>query len=87
MDENKKQFQCLGDCLKCRAVGDRRVQWQYCSAQFTYNTMRMIEALQTSVNELKEKVEAMQGNEATIFNPIEIAQEGDGAKKDAPKEN
>lgn len=70
MDENQR-FQCNGDCLNCRAIADRKVQWQYCSAQHTYNAMRMIEALQKSVEtmqgtvrEMSAKIEAIQNSEA-----------------------
>lgn len=78
MDENQK-FQCNGDCLNCRAISERKVQWQYCSAQHTYNTMRMIEALQLSfvsmqgtVKELAEKIEAIQNSEAVAIDTAAI---------------
>ena len=92
----QQQFKCNGDCLNCRKLpNERREQWQYCSSQFTYNSMRMIgdiqeslKTMQGTVEELKEKVEAIQNGEAEIFNPAEeksetpinpIAQSGDGA--------
>ena len=91
MEQNEqKKFQCTGDCLTCRSANDRKIQWQYCAAQFTYNTMRMIETMQEAlsamrgtVDELKEKVDAIQNSEATVFDPSEssdesIAQEGYG---------
>lgn len=79
MEEKQKQFVCTGDCIKCEPI-----QRQYCSAQFTYNTMRMVEDLVVTVADLKTKVEAIQGNEALLFDPThpiveEKAQEGDGA--------
>lgn len=75
MEQN--QFKCSGDCLNCRMNPvERKTQWQYCAAQFTYNTMRMIEAMQGSlsslsgtVEELKVKVEAIQNSEANVFDP------------------
>ena len=81
----ENQFRCSGDCLNCRKQpNERREQWQYCAAQFTYNSMRMIADLQGTVKDLKEKIEAIQNNEATIFDPTAtlkpIAQEGDGAE-------
>lgn len=99
------KFKCSGDCLNCRVnPNERKTQWQYCAAQFTYNSMRMIEALHTEINvirgtveELKEKVEAIQNSETDVFYPVEeddkpdipitpIAQEGDGVVEvDAPK--
>lgn len=66
-----KQFQCTGDCLKCLSV-----QRQYCASQNAYNTMRMmqdmfkmIDSLSGRVGELKEKVNAIQDNEAMVFDP------------------
>ena len=54
------------------------LQRQYCASQFTYNNMRMIEdmrgmiiALQGTVDELKAKIEAIQGNEASLFDPTD----------------
>ena len=79
MEENK--FKCSGDCLNCRKLpNERREQWQYCAAQFTYNSMRMIEDLQKTVADLAAKVEAIQNNEASVFSTMEDkAQEGVGA--------
>ena len=69
----QQQFKCTGDCLKCHSN-----QRQYCSAQFTYNTMRMVEDLFIDVSkmagtiqEIKTKLEAIQGNEALLFDPTE----------------
>lgn len=76
MEQNQNQFKCSGDCLNCRAVNDRKIQWQYCAAQFTYNSMRMIEtmqgalsAMQGTIDELKDKIDAIQNSEATVFDP------------------
>ena len=86
MEENK--FKCSGDCLNCRKLpNERREQWQYCAAQFTYNSMRMIgdmqesmKAMQGAVEEMKAKIEAIQNSEATALSTIEeTAQEGVGA--------
>ena len=63
MDE--KKFICSGDCLQCS-----KEQRAYCSSQFTYNTLRMVEALQKSVEELSAKVDAMQGG-GQVFNPTQ----------------
>ena len=98
MEQNQNQFKCSGDCLNCRAVNDRRVQWQYCAAQFSYNALRTMQTMQESITlmsgeikEMKDKIEAIQNSEATVFDPntetlIEtqppvtpIAQEGAGA--------
>ena len=90
-ENNKNQFKCSGDCLNCRVnPNERRTQWQYCAAQFTYNSMRMIEALHGEMKEIQTKIDAIQNNEASVFNPNEekpeipinpIAQEGDGAEE------
>lgn len=79
MEENK--FKCSGDCLNCRKLpNERREQWQYCAAQFTYNSMRMIEDLQKTIADMKVKIEAIQNNEASVFSTMEEkAQEGVGA--------
>ena len=90
MEQNKQQnqFKCSGDCLNCRINPiERKTQWQYCAAQFTYNTMRMIESMQSSlgamsgtIKELQSKIEAIQNVEANVFDPTsDTAQEGDGA--------
>ena len=73
---NQNQFKCSGDCLNCRAVNDRRIQWQYCAAQFSYNALRTMQTMQDAltsisgeVKELKEKIEAIQNSEAMVFAP------------------
>jgi len=96
------KFKCSGDCLNCRVnPNERKTQWQYCAAQFTYNTMRMVETLHNGLNtmrgtmeELRERVEAIQNSEAMVLAPDaeeehgikveDIAQIGDGAEIDAP---
>ena len=74
--QHKQKFQCTGDCLNCRAINDRRLQWQYCASQFSYNAMRMIQQMQASmeamagtIEELKAKVNAIQDSEAMVFDP------------------
>lgn len=74
---NQNQFKCSGDCLNCRvSPNERKTQWQYCAAQFTYNTMRMVETLQNdlktmtgTVSEMRERIEAIQNSEADVFDP------------------
>ena len=89
MAEN--QFKCTGDCFKCQPL-----QRQYCAAQWSYNGLRIMEDMQKSlssmqgtVEELKAKIDAIQGNESLLFDPTsgvseiptnqDIAQEGSGA--------
>ncbi len=74
--QEQKKFQCGGDCLNCRAVNDRKIQWQYCAAQFTYNSMRMLESMQGAlaemqgaVKELAVKIDAIQNSEGEVLNP------------------
>ena len=73
---NQNQFKCSGDCLNCRAVKDRRVQWQYCAAQFSYNALRTMQTMQEAfgvmsgeIKELKDKIDAIQNSEAMVFAP------------------
>ena len=75
-ENNQNQFRCSGDCLTCRAINDRRVQWQYCAAQFSYNALRTMQAMQETISvmsgeikELNDKIEAIQNSEATVFDP------------------
>ena len=53
-------------------------QRAYCTSQFTYNTMRMVEdmrntitTMQGSMDEMKVKIEALQDEKVEIFNPSE----------------
>ena len=71
----EQQFKCSGDCLQCHPN-----QRQYCAAQFTYNTYRMLETMQGKMEELEKKIDVMQHNEA-VFSPIDTAQEEDGASQ------
>lgn len=97
---SQNQFKCSGDCLNCRAVNDRKIQWQYCAAQFSYNALRTMQTMQEAVSiisgevsELKAKIEAIQNSEAVVFDPSkesleepDTAQKGDGAENRAPKQ-
>ena len=81
MAEN--QGKCTGNCMACTMF-----QRQYCASQLAYSNMRMLEQMQKVVTDMKEKIEAMQSNEATLFDPTSketkeeprpIAQPGAGA--------
>ena len=72
---------CTGDCMNCHAI-----QRALCASQMSYYNMRMLEtlskdffSLKESVDKVNERVEALQNNEATLFNPVGEAQSGDGA--------
>ena len=93
-NEQKQQFKCMGDCLNCRAVHDRKQQWWYCATQHAYNTLQMVRSMQEAITamsgtieELKVKIASIQDNEAMVFDPnaeateTDIAQEGDGAEE------
>ena len=92
MAEN--QFKCSGDCLNCRLNPvERKTQWQYCAAQFTYNTMRMVERMQSSleamsgkINELEAKVEAIQNSEANVLFPTESSNQSNVLDESRPTE-
>ena len=79
--EEKKEFKCSGNCLNCLPA-----QRGYCASQHSYSNMKVLDMLASMVidmqGELKniaEKIEAIQNNEATVFNPNCIAQSGVGA--------
>lgn len=81
----ENQFKCSGVCLNCQPA-----QRQYCACQHAYSNMMVLDnimttllAMQGDMNTLKAKIEAIQNNEATIFDPN--AQEGDGAVKIDPQ--
>ena len=94
MEQNNQQFKCTGDCFRCQPL-----QRQYCAAQWSYNGLRIMEKIESTlesmngtIKELSVKIDAIQGNEASLFDPTEssvlggsavetspIAQEGSGA--------
>ena len=76
MEEEKKiQFQCSGDCLNCRPANERKVQWQYCAAQFTYNSMRMLQSMQESIGILGKGIEELEENLQDSEQPAEFEEE------------
>lgn len=96
-EQNRQQnvFRCSGDCINCRKQpSERRDQWQYCAAQFTYKSMIMMEAMQDSlssmqgtINELRSKIDAIQNNEAGVFDPtVNDTEENDGKPSGNAKE-
>lgn len=82
--------QCSGNCKQCSLF-----QRQYCASQLALTNMRMMERMiqqiqmmQMHLDDIDRKVEALQNNEAELFDPNlgqnlghDIAQEGDGAGK------
>ena len=83
--ENQNQFKCSGNCLNCSPA-----QRAYCASQHSYSNMKVLDtmmgivlSMQTDMEALSEKIEALQNNEAVIFDPNEaIAQDGDGAEEE-----
>ena len=69
---------CTGNCMECTIL-----QRQYCSSQLAYSNMRMLEQMGQMMSDISKKIEAMQSNDAMLFNPttMEIAQSGDGAEE------
>ena len=89
MAENVRQ-QCNGNCMGCSIF-----QRQYCASQISYTNMNMIsqlaqamESLSHEVGDLMRKVESIQSNEGSLFNPIDdIAQEASGANNRLPRKS
>jgi len=90
--EQNQNFKCSGNCLGCLPA-----QRAYCASQHAYSNMKVLDSmmgivlgLQGDMKVLKEKIEAIQNNEATVFDPMateermplssdqEITQEGSG---------
>ena len=67
--------QCNGNCMTCTIF-----QRQYCASQIAFNNMGLLGKLMENVAELKEKVEAIQNNEASLINPIEQEMQSDSAE-------
>lgn len=91
MEQN--QFKCTGNCLNCMPA-----QRGYCASQHAYSNMKVLDAMmdmmvamQGDMKQMAQKIEAMQNNEAAIFDPslaeIDTAQEGDGAVTIDPHNN
>lgn len=88
-NQQQQQFRCTGDCLTCRAVTDRKIQWQYCAAQKGLENQRMLmamtqalEALAGEVKGLNEKIKAIQDSEAMVFDPSREPEEAVATPQD-----
>ena len=73
----EQNFKCTGNCLNCLPA-----QRQYCASQHAYSNMKVLDSmmgivigLQGDIKSLSEKIEAMQNNEAHIFDPNETHEE------------
>lgn len=85
----EQNFKCTGNCLNCLPA-----QRAYCASQHAYSNMKVLDtmmgvviAMQGDMKDMKEKIEALQNNEASIFDPneekseiptIPATQKGDG---------
>ena len=83
-----ENFKCSGNCLNCMPA-----QRAYCASQHAYSNMKVLDnvmallmAMQGDMRIMKEKVEAMQNNEAMLFDPS-IPQSGDGGENRSPETN
>lgn len=86
--EQNQNFKCTGNCLNCLPA-----QRAYCASQHAYSNMKVLDTMMGIVLEVKEtmeemkvKIEAIQNNEASVFDPTEhvIAQSGDGVENRCP---
>ena len=89
---DNQNFKCTGNCMNCLPI-----QRAYCASQHAYSNMKVLDTMmgvvmeiKGTVEELKVKTEALQNNEAMLFDPNNeeqpvnqrlIAQSGDGAEK------
>lgn len=95
----EQNFKCSGNCLQCLPA-----QRAYCASQHAYSNMKVLDqmmgkvlAMQGDMKEMKEKIEAIQNSEASVFDPnhdtlvatqmspADTAQSGDGALNRSPE--
>ena len=80
-------FKCSGNCLNCLPA-----QRAYCASQHAYSNMKVLDSvmaeiltIKKSIGQLEERISTLQDGEASIFNPEDTAQNGDGAARiDSP---
>ena len=77
-NNQQPQFKCPGNCLQCLPA-----QRQYCASQHAYSNMKVldkimetllgmknqVDAMQGTIGEMSEKIEAIQNGEASVFAP------------------
>ena len=73
-NEQKQQFQCPGDCLKCMPA-----QRTYCASQHAYSNMKVLDVMMGILTGMKEQVNTMQGEMMEISQKIEAIQNSEGA--------
>ena len=79
----EQNFKCTGNCLNCLPA-----QRAYCASQHAYSNMKVLDTMmgivmgmQGRLEEIDKKIEAIQNNEADIFDPTDTTQSGDGVGK------
>ena len=87
--EQNQNFKCTGNCLNCLPA-----QRGYCASQHAYSNMKVLDAMmelvvgmKVDIKDMAQKIEAMQNNEAMLFDPTKeiIAQSGEGAESRIPE--
>ena len=80
-------FKCTGNCLNCTPA-----QRAYCACQHAYSNMRVLDTmmdavveLKKSVEEMKEKTDALLNSEASVFDPT-ISAQREAAQREVPQE-
>ena len=73
--QQTQRFQCSGNCLSCSPA-----QRAYCASQHAYSNMKVLDKMMSeilelhdSIKNLSEKIEAIQSNEARVFDPAACA--------------
>lgn len=81
---DNQNYKCSGNCLNCMPA-----QRAYCASQHAYSNMKVLDqmmsivmTMQGDIKTISEKIEAIQNNEASIFDPT--AQSGGGAESRFP---
>lgn len=74
---DNQNFKCSGNCLNCMPA-----QRAYCASQHSYSNMKVLDkmfeeimSMKQDIKALNEKIESVQNNEASVFDPNEIIPE------------
>lgn len=84
---DNQNFKCSGNCLDCSPA-----QRAYCASQHAYSNMKVLDAMmqevlsmKQNVQALSEKIEAIQSNEAKVFDPNMLPKSVSGAEEKKPE--
>ena len=76
-------FKCSGNCLNCLPA-----QRAYCASQHAYSNMKVLDQVMAEIinirkgmEMLEERISTLRDGEESVFNPEDIAQNGDGAAR------